>query len=81
MATQSEDFKWFTENLGNLYKQYPDKYIIIQDKKVLASADTLELGVDKILDMGLEFGTFIMQLCGKDESCYTAKYFSRDIFS
>ena len=81
MATQSEDFKWFVSNLKSLYGKYPNMYLVIQDKKVVASAETMELGVDKALELGLDLGTFIVQECGKDENCYTQKFFSRAIFS
>ena len=81
MATQSEDFKWFVSNLKSLYGKYPNMYLVIQDKKVVASAETMELGVDKALELGLDLGTFIVQECGKDENCYTQQFFSRAIFS
>lgn len=77
---QSEDFKWFVENHDSLVNLYNDKYIVIKGKEVVASADTLEQGVYKALDLGLELGTFIVQLCTEGESAYTQKFYSRAIF-
>ena len=80
MATQSEDFKWFVENHDSLVNLYKDKFIVIKDKKVMATADTIEQGIYEALDMGLELGSFIVQLCTEGDSAYTQKFYSRAIF-
>lgn len=81
MATQSEDFKWFVENHDSLVNLYKDKFIVIKDKEVVASADTIEQGIDAAIDRGLELGTFIVQLCTEGDSAYTQKFYSRAIFT
>ncbi len=80
MANQSEDFKWFVENHDSLVNLYKDKFIVIKDKKVLASTDTVEQGIDKAFDLGLELGSFIVQLCTEGDEAYTQKFYSRAIF-
>lgn len=34
MANQDEDFKWFQENKEDLYRAFPNKYLVISDKAV-----------------------------------------------
>mgnify|MGYP007012479042 CR=1 FL=1 len=80
MTTQSENFKWFVENHDSLVNLYRDKFIVIKDKEVVAKADTIEQGIDKALEMGIEFGSFIVQLCTEGDSAYTQKFYSRAIF-
>ena len=81
MATQSEDFKWFIENHDKLVDVYNGKHVVIKDGNVVASVDTLEHGIEKALDMGLELGSFIVQLCTEGDSAYTQRFYSRAIFS
>ena len=38
---QKEDFKYFVDHHDELVNLYKDKYVVIKDKEVLASADTL----------------------------------------
>lgn len=81
MATQSEDFKWFVENLKTLYDKYPDKYLVIQDEEVVGDGNTFEEALNNALSKGCELGTFIIQQCGKDQSCYTQSFSSRVVFA
>lgn len=78
---QKEDFKYFVEHHDELVNLFKDKYVVIKDKEVVASADTLEQGIDKALDLGLELGTFIVQLCTEGDEAYTQRFYSRAIFS
>lgn len=78
---QKEDFKYFVDHHDELVNLYKDKYVVIKDKEVLASADTLEQGIDKALDLGLELGTFIVQLCTEGDAAYTQRFYSRAIFA
>lgn len=80
MCTQPDDYKWFRENHDTLVNLYKDKYIVIKDKEVTDMADTLEDGVRKALDNGLEPGTFIVQLCTDNEEAYTQTFHSRVAF-
>lgn len=78
---QSDDFKWFVDNHDTLVNLYKDKFVVIKDKVVVASSNTLEEGIGKALDLGLELGSFIVQLCTEGDSAYTQKFYSRAIFS
>ena len=80
MCTQSDDYKWFRENHDTLVNLYKDKYIVIKDKEVTDTADTMEDGVSKALDKGLEPGTFIVQLCTDNEEACTQTFHSRVAF-
>ena len=74
---QDLDYKWFLENLQNLYKQYGDAYIAIKNKTVLGSYSSYAEGV-KTTSKTEPLGTFIVQQCGADESAFTA-YISPDL--
>ena len=64
------DYKWFVENLDNLYKEYGDVYLAIKEKKVIGVFSSYAEGV-KEMSKKEELGTFIIQKCGKDKSAYT----------
>lgn len=81
MASQSEDFEWFVNNLKKLYKQYPDKNLVIQDKRVVCVGESFEDALNKAVSNGLELGTYIIQECGEDEGCYTQSFSSRVVFA
>ncbi len=81
MATQSENFRWFISNHDTLINLYKDKYVVIHNKEVVASSETLEQGIEKALDLGCELGSFIVQLCTEGDEAYTQKFYSRAIFS
>ena len=77
---QQEDFKWFVENNEKLYEQYPNQYLVIKDKKVVFTCRSSHQALEKALNEGLEYGTFIVQLCSQGDSAYTVSYHSRVIF-
>ena len=81
MAIQSDDFKWFVGNQGDLYKLYPNKYLLIMNKEVLATADNIADALEIASSKGLEPGTYIIQLCGEDEWAYTQVFHSRVSFA
>lgn len=67
---QNEDFAWFVENLSKLYEMYGSAYLAIKEKQVIGVYNSFAEGVKKTL-LNEKPGTFIVQQCGKDESCYT----------
>ena len=67
---QNSDYRWFVENLPVLYKKYGTAYLAIKNQAVLGVFRSYADGV-KITSKTEELGTFIIQLCGGDESCYT----------
>ncbi len=78
---QKDDFKYFIDHHDELVNLYKDKYVVIKDKEVHATAETLEQGIDKALDLGFDLGTFIVQLCTEGDSAYTQRFYSRAIFT
>ena len=81
ITKQSEDFRWFVDNHDSLVNLYKDKYVVISNKEVILTAETLEGGIDKALNYGLELGTFIVQLCTEGDSAYTQRFYSRVTFA
>lgn len=67
---QTSDFKWFIENLSNLFNSYGTKFLAIKDKRILGAYNSYAEGVKETIKTE-ELGTFIVQQCGVDESAYT----------
>lgn len=42
LRSASQDFAWVSENLVELQKQYPGKFVAVANRKVIASADNWE---------------------------------------
>lgn len=78
---QKEDFKWFVDNHDMLFDKYPNKYLVIRNKEVLMTENTLHKALNKALESGMEYGTFIIQLCSEGDSAYTVSYHSRVVFA
>lgn len=76
-----KEFEYFKENHERLFREYPNKYLVIKDNNVLYSEDTLEDALNQAVSSGLEVGTFLIQLCGKGEGSYTQTFHSRVIFA
>ncbi len=75
------DFKYFTDNHDSLYREYPDKYLIIKDGRVLFAEDSLEAALEKAVGGGLEVGSFLLQFCSEGDKAYTQTFHSRVIFA
>lgn len=78
---QSDDFKYFVDNRLELYTEYPNKFLIIQDKEIKGIADSFEDALNKAIKEGLILGSFIIQECGEDENCYTQRFSSNVVFA
>ena len=62
--TQDSDYKWFEENLGELYQRYGDAYVIIKNKTVLGSYRTFHKAVEIARETECP-GTYIVQKCAE----------------
>ena len=62
------DFNWFLNSYADLYEEYGHKFLVIKDKKVLGSYDSVREALNSTHE---ELGTFIVQECNGDESAYT----------
>lgn len=72
-----ENYEWFKKYLLNLIKDYNDKYIVIQNKKVIASYDSYsEAYNDIVFNKKLELGSFIIQMCSLDKDKTTVKIYT-----
>ena len=77
MIPIEENYEWFKKHLLNLVKDYNDKYIVIQDKKVIASYDSYsEAYNDIVFNKKLELGSFIIQMCSLDKDKTTVKIYT-----
>lgn len=82
MATNSleKEFKFFTENHNNIYQEYPDKYVVIQNEAVVLAADSFEEALNAAIEKGMQVGEFLVQQCTEGESGFTQIFHSRAIF-
>lgn len=67
---QSSDYEWFLEHFSELFNKFGNRYVAIKNKTVLGAYSTYAEGVNTTLKTE-QIGTFIVQLCGNDESAYT----------
>ena len=67
---QAQDYEWFKENYASIYKKYGDTYVAIKNKKILGNYPSYAEGV-KQTQKSEEIGTFIVQHCNGNETCYT----------
>jgi len=74
------EFEYYKENLPALYEKYPNRYVVLQGEDVKFDGATFKETIDLAIKNDLKLGTFLVQLCGKDESCYTHT-FTRPIFA
>jgi hypothetical protein len=74
-----QDFKWFTQNLEALHKEYGDSYLVIRDKQIIGVYDAPGVAFRETLRKEPP-DSFIIQKCGPDESCYTIKIAALDFF-
>ena len=72
MIATDADFVWFKNNLSVLFSKYGEKYLAIKNKQVLGSYDSY-LDAVNITSKSEPVGSFIVQLCGPDESVYINK--------
>lgn len=81
MKMLEDEFKFFRDNHDALFSKYPNRHIVIKDKKVLFDDDSFGGALKKAIQGGLEVGTFIIQLCSAGEDGYTQTFHSRVIFA
>ncbi len=61
-----QDYQYFSDNFKDLYKQYPGKYLVIKDCRVLNAYDDFDTAYKKTLETE-ELGTFIIQECKEND--------------
>ena len=76
-----KEFEYFTENHSELYRLYPNRYLVIKDQKVLFDEDSVKLALEVSTKSGLIPGTYIIQKCEEGVDSYTQVYHSRVTFA
>lgn len=71
------DYKWFLDNQAELFKKYPDKFLIISECNILGAFDTFENAMEEALKQK-KAGEFLIQQCVKDSS--PIQYYNRAVF-
>ena len=75
--SQESDFQFFLNNHDSLFKEYPNKFLVIKNGKVLFAEDSFEDALRESQKNGLELGTFVIQECTEGSSAYTQEFHSR----
>ena len=74
-----KEFKYFVDHHDELYKEFPNRCLVIKDEQVVGDFASLE---DAIADATkkYELGTFLIQQCTGDSQSYTQTFHSRVVF-
>lgn len=74
------EYRFYKDNESDLLTKYPSKYLVIKDQAVQGAFDTLQqaysFGAEKFA-----LGTFLIQLCNKDQSDTIQTFHSRVVFA
>lgn len=62
-TNQDIDYKWFCDNISQLFFNYGYSYLAIKNKKIIGSYSTLKEGFLDMLKRKVKIGTFIIQRC------------------
>ena len=76
-----EEFTYFMSHQIELYAQFPDEYLVIKNKGVVAHAPSVARAMEKAAEQNLEPGSFLLQYCGADEWAYTRVFHTRVRFA
>jgi hypothetical protein len=66
---KNKDFEFFVNNHMNLFKKYGHSFIVIKNQNILGVYDDVDKAIDETLKTEA-MGTFIVQECTGDVSCY-----------
>lgn len=69
-----EEYKYFEAHREELSKQYPNLYLIIQNKQVLFALNTLSEAIDKVSEQGLQEGSYLLQFSDKSGKGFVCTY-------
>ena len=77
LVSIEENWEWFKKHLLELVKDYNDKYVVVQNKKVIAAYDSYsEAYNDMVFNKKEELGSFIIQMCSLDKEKTTVKIYT-----
>lgn len=76
-----EEFEYFKNHQEELYEKFPEQYLVIVNKEVVATANNVADALEMASEKELTPGSFLLQFCGKDEWAYTQVFHSRVKFA
>jgi hypothetical protein len=79
MGIQDLDYAWFVENLKSLYKQHPNKHLVISNKTIFGAYDSFDAAFHAAIE-NFEPGKFIIQEC-EPEPRVLFSYNNRAVFA
>jgi len=74
------DFQYFKSHHDEIFRMYPDKFVIIKDRSIIMTGDSFEDAYTKAINSGLEVGSFLVQECTEGEGAFTQTFHSRVVF-
>jgi len=65
-----KEFQYFVDNQNDLFKQFPEQYLVIKDQKVIGVYDNK---IDAYFETQEEheLGSFLIQFCSLDQENFT----------
>ena len=66
-ANRNDDYKWFIDNQKELFRQFPNKFLIISGCQSLGAFDTFDDAMEEALKLR-KAGEFLIQQCVGDIS-------------
>lgn len=76
-CNRDDDYKWFKENQKELFKIYPNKFLIVSGCQILGAFGTFDDAMEEALKK-MKAGEFLIQQCIEDTS--PIQYFNRAVF-
>ncbi len=74
-----KEYSFFKENQKSLFEKYANRVVAIVGSKVVGNYKDYREAYLDCIDR-FEEGSFLLQLCGADESVYTTTFHSRASF-
>lgn len=75
-AQQKKSFQWFLDNVKDLVKKYPEKYLAIKDCAVIGVYESFMDALTETQKAGHVLGSFLIQLASKDPAAYTVTHYN-----
>lgn len=67
----NDSFNYFLAHQDELYRQYPNQYLVLVGNFLASVQPTLDMAVLYVVSRHLKKGTYLIQQCGEDETCYS----------
>ena len=65
------EFQYFLDHQRELYKRYPEHYLVITGNFIAAAYPTLDMAILYVASRRLKRGAYLIQQCGDTEACYS----------